>query len=224
MLRSPSPSSRSGTSARPPRPPPQGQVPQAAAFAEPSKPERGRQGQPKQLVWPVSEQAAGLPNDKIDSWRTFQIFFFFFLLGEGEGGVRGHREKGCWYLIKSPRGGGGSPGGEVEGPGGCLRRIGDLGGGAKYFFGGRNVHQGLLEAHMWPERNDTQGWPRHSWRTKMRPKWKPFWFRLDFRAVSPYFPLGFRGPVARFLLFFDSVFDFLGAGAERPRELIFGLF
>ena len=27
-----------------------------------------------------------------------------------------------------------------------------------------------------------------------------------------------------FWLFFDSIFDFLGPGAERPQELIFGLF
>ena len=76
--------------------------------------------------------------------------YFLFLLGEGEGGVRGagrgadgdHR-----FLIENPRRGG-SPAQEgAEGPGGCLRRIGELGwGGAKYFFfRGRNVHQIALK-------------------------------------------------------------------------------
>ena len=41
------------------------------------------------------------------------------------------------FLLKIPGGGGGRPGG-AEGPGGCLRRIGEFlgGGGGKYFFSG----------------------------------------------------------------------------------------
>ena len=49
---------------------------------------------------------------------------YFFLLGEGEGGVRGARS--C-FLLTIPRGGGGFQ--EGEGPGGCLRRIGEFWGG-----------------------------------------------------------------------------------------------
>ena len=64
--------------------------------------------------------------------------FFFFLLGEGERGVRGVGREGGGFLLKIPGGGGGSPGGGgAEGPGGCLRRIGEFGGwGLNIFFGG----------------------------------------------------------------------------------------
>ena len=49
-------------------------------------------------------------------------------------GVRGARRGGVRVLLKIP--GGGSPGGRgAEGPGGCLRRIGDLGGGLNIFLG-----------------------------------------------------------------------------------------
>ena len=77
--------------------------------------------------------------------------FNFFLLGEGEGGVRGAGEGGGdRNFIQNPTtgGGGGSRTGGAEGPGGCLRRIGDFflgggGAGAKhFFFRGRNVHRG----------------------------------------------------------------------------------
>ena len=80
------------------------------------------------------------------SWWTFQIFFIFFLLGEGEGGVWGARRGGGGGLVfywKS-QGGGFEEG---EGPGARLRRIGDFsgvvggGGGLNIFFRGRNVHQ-----------------------------------------------------------------------------------
>ena len=40
------------------------------------------------------------------SWRTFRIFFIFFLLGEGEPGVRGLREGGGRFFIENPRKGG----------------------------------------------------------------------------------------------------------------------
>ena len=64
--------------------------------------------------------------------------FNFFLLREGEGGVRGVRKGGGRFLLKIPGGGGGVfRRGGAEGPGGCLRRIGIfLGGGPKYFFFG----------------------------------------------------------------------------------------
>ena len=76
------------------------------------------------------------------AWRTFLIFFIFVRLGEGEGGVRGRRGGGVVdFLLKIPEGGGVSPGG-AEGPGGCLRQIGDFWGGVlNIFFRGRNVHQ-----------------------------------------------------------------------------------
>ena len=62
------------------------------------------------------------------------IFYFFSARG-GERGSPRRQEGGVDFLLKIP--GGGSPGGRgAEGPGGCLRRIGDFGGGgeAKYFF------------------------------------------------------------------------------------------
>ena len=66
-----------------------------------------------------------------ESWWTFRIGFYFFLLGEGEGGIRGIGEGGGSIFIENPRRGEGvSSGGEgAEGPGGCLRRIGEFGGG-----------------------------------------------------------------------------------------------
>ena len=71
------------------------------------------------------------------------IFYFFSLLGEGEGGVRGARRGGSFF-IENARRGEGFPGG-AEGPAGCLRRIWEFrgGGGLNIFFRGRNVHQGI---------------------------------------------------------------------------------
>ena len=70
-------------------------------------------------------------------------YFLFFLLGGGEGGPR--RQKGGGrgqFFIENPRRGGlpgeKRRGGGAEGPGGCLRAT--WGGGAKYFFRGRNAH------------------------------------------------------------------------------------
>ena len=65
--------------------------------------------------------------------------FYFFLLGDGEGGVRGRREAGGvgFFLLKIPEGGGVSRRGGDEGPGECRQRIGDLGGGGlNIFFSG----------------------------------------------------------------------------------------
>ena len=71
-------------------------------------------------------------------------YFYFFLLGECQWGVRGagRRGGGSVSLLKVP--GGRSPGRKgPERPGGCLQQIGEFGGGgAKYLvFRGRNVHQ-----------------------------------------------------------------------------------
>ena len=68
--------------------------------------------------------------------------FNFFLLGGGEGGVRGTRKgRGVGFFLKIPGGGGGlaAEGGGVEGPGGCL--CGMWGGGLNIFFRGRNSHK-----------------------------------------------------------------------------------
>ena len=69
--------------------------------------------------------------------------FNFFLLGEGGGG-EGESEapggEGVCFLLKCQEGGGSPGGGGAEGPGGCLRRIGELGwGGAKFFFCGAEM-------------------------------------------------------------------------------------
>ena len=65
-----------------------------------------------------------------------------FYLARGEGGVRGAGGgRGAWFFLENP-GGGVSRRGGAEGLGGSLQRIGELGGGgAKYFFRGRNAHQ-----------------------------------------------------------------------------------
>ena len=58
--------------------------------------------------------------------------FYFFLLGEGEGKSEAPGGEGMFFFVfngKSQEGGGVPGGGGAEGPGGCLRQIGDLGGG-----------------------------------------------------------------------------------------------
>ena len=59
----------------------------------------------------------------------------FFLLGGGEGGVRGDREGRSRLSVENPTGGGVSQDGGrgPRGPGGCLQGI--LGGGLNIFFG-----------------------------------------------------------------------------------------
>ena len=68
----------------------------------------------------------------------FGDIFYFFLLGGGGRGVRGARRGGgIGFLLNiPPRGGGGCFPGGAEGPGGCLRRIGEFwgGGGLSFFF------------------------------------------------------------------------------------------
>ena len=75
-----------------------------------------------------------------ETWWTFQIFFIFFFFCSGRGRGSPRRQEGAIGLIlKIPGGGGGFPrGGGAEGPGGCLRRIGEFWGegAAKDFFSG----------------------------------------------------------------------------------------
>ena len=62
-------------------------------------------------------------------------YFLFFLLREGERGVRGAgRGGGDRFFIEIPGRGGGAGAGGAEGPGGCLRRSGEL------FLGGGGVN------------------------------------------------------------------------------------
>ena len=66
----------------------------------------------------------------------FRIFFLFFLLGEGEGGIRG-AGGGDRFLLKVPGRGGILQ--EGEGPRrreGVCGKLGNWGGGAKFFFSG----------------------------------------------------------------------------------------
>ena len=71
--------------------------------------------------------------------RSFRIFFF--LLGGGKWESVAPGRGGGRFSTENPRRGGGvlPREGGGRGPGGCLRRI--LGGGAKFFFSGRNAHQ-----------------------------------------------------------------------------------
>ena len=63
--------------------------------------------------------------------------FYFFLLGEGEGRVRGRREGGgCRFFIENPRGGGGSRRGRGAGRVSAANWGSWGGGGTKYFFSG----------------------------------------------------------------------------------------
>ena len=74
-------------------------------------------------------------------WVDVLDIFYFFCSGRGKGESEASGGGGFDFYWRSQEGG--SPrGGGGEGPGGCLRRIGEFGGGgAKYFLGGRNVHQ-----------------------------------------------------------------------------------
>ena len=59
----------------------------------------------------------GDPESHFLAWWTFRIFFIYFLLGEGEGGVEAPEGGGgSAFLLKSP-GGGVSRTGGAEGPG-----------------------------------------------------------------------------------------------------------
>ena len=81
-----------------------------------------------------------------ETWWTFRIFFIFFWSGRGKGEFEAPGGGGFGFLLKIPGGRGFPGGGGGEGPGGCVRRIGEFfcgGGGLNiFFFRGRNVHQG----------------------------------------------------------------------------------
>ena len=82
-----------------------------------------------------------LPQGQTQSWWTFRIFLFFSARGGGRGSPRPRGGGGGLVFVENPIKGLWAPspgGGGAEGPGGCLRRIGDFlgGGGGKYFFSG----------------------------------------------------------------------------------------
>ena len=85
---------------------------------------------PKNEVTPKTHAQNHAQNSRPTSpWRTFRIFFIFSARGGGRGSPRPPGGGGGRFFIENPRGGG-CPGGEgAEGPGGCLRRIGDFSGG-----------------------------------------------------------------------------------------------
>ena len=82
------------------------------------------------------------------TWWTFRIFFIFFLLGKGEGGVRGVGTGGVvGFLLKMPGEGGFSRRGRgLRGWEGVCGKLGNWGGGgrAKYFFSGPKCPPRLL--------------------------------------------------------------------------------
>ena len=66
--------------------------------------------------------------------------FYFFLLGEGEGGVRGARKGGGRFFIENPTRGGLSRRG--RGREGVCGEFGNSGGGGQnIFFRARNIHE-----------------------------------------------------------------------------------
>ena len=95
----------------------------------------------EQLTHAFGGKPSKLPQNELLRFRTELGgrfgYFYFSAWGRGRGSPR-RREGvgGIGFLLKIPGGGVSSTGG-AEGPGGCLRRIGEfLGGGAKYFFSG----------------------------------------------------------------------------------------
>ena len=81
------------------------------------------------------------PNFTIILGGRFGYFIFFSARGGGRGSLRRLEGRGDRFVIENP-----SRGGGAEGPGGCLRQIGEFWGvnvgGAKYFFRGRNIPKG----------------------------------------------------------------------------------
>ena len=75
------------------------------------------------------ELSAASPSSAM-TWWTFR--YFFFCSGRGKGESEAPGGGGCRFLLKP---GGFSRRGGAEGPGGCLQRIGEFGGGwGKMFF------------------------------------------------------------------------------------------
>ena len=77
------------------------------------------------------------------TWWTFRIFFIFFCSGRGKGESEASGGGGVSIFIENARGGRGSPGGGGGRGAGRVSAVnwGIWGGGTKYFFRGRNVHQ-----------------------------------------------------------------------------------
>ena len=80
------------------------------------------------------------------SWWTFRIFLIFSARGGGRGSLRRQEGGGFDFYGKSQEGGLQ----EGEGPGGCLRRIGDFGagGGLNIFFSGPKCPPRFVRAEM----------------------------------------------------------------------------
>ena len=97
--------------------------------------------------------------ESFQTWWTFRIFFiYFFARGGGIGESEAPGGRGVFF-IENPRRGGEEEGG-AEGPGGCLRRIGEFGGGgAKYFFSETSSKQmnPCLETVERPQSVEKQG-------------------------------------------------------------------
>ena len=147
--------------------------------------------------------------DQYHSWWTFRIFFFCSGRGNGESEAPGG---GGSFFIENPREGVGERDG-AEGPGGCLRRIGEFfgGGGAKFFFFGAET-----STKHW-----TTGLPDngHEWRKfRVVPRSYPWSTKLcllrveregllDFQGGQGSFPL-YGGTFARsYLVIYSSIYD-----------------
>ena len=91
---------------------------------------RGYFGPPSCCFSYIKNPKHPLKSHMANAWWTFRIFLIFFCSGRGGRESPRRREGGCRFFIENPRKGGGFQEGEGgEGPGGCLRRIGELGGG-----------------------------------------------------------------------------------------------
>ena len=135
-------------------------------------------------------------------------YFLFFLLGRGKGEFEapGGGGGGVRFLLKIPGGGGGGVQ-EGEGPGGCLRRIGDIfwggGRGAKYFFVGPKCPPSIFCA---PPKNRCDCWAVFPLTAVIA---------LTFQSLLSSFPRFFRFTV---VLAFLCVFVFLFQGFQGFRR------
>ena len=78
-----------------------------------------------------------MPGNQI-TWWTLRIFFIFSARGEGRESPRRREGEGVVFF-ENPRRGGSPAWGGAEGPGGCLQRIGEFGGGGLNFFFGAEM-------------------------------------------------------------------------------------
>ena len=133
---------------------------------------------------------------------AFRIFYIFSARGGGRGSPR-HQEGGGEPLLKIPGGGGFQEG---KGREVVWSELGNLGGGSKYFFRGRNIHQVLfIRTVFFCSFSLGKQTCRRSLRSVSYPHTE---FYCPYRIDSLYYFLVRKGPSRRFWMCTQVVADF----------------